>query len=658
MRLASRIGLAVLLVAACGRGGDASDEWRFRTTSGSALPLALLNDNQTPSGKLRGGVLELELEARLARWEGEANLDADGVEQSVVTVLAFGEEGGPTTIPGPLIRVEQGAEVRIRIRNSIPDSVSIGLPPPVFREPGMSSVSGSTLIVHGLRPGAAQNDTLHVRQGEVREIAYRADKPGTYLYRASASPRRMQAWSGRDAQLAGAIVIDPAGMKPNPEERVFVITMLDQYVDPDGPPGQDEMVRRAINGRSWPDTERFRYAVGDTVRWRWVNASFESHPMHLHGFHYRVLSKGDGATDTIYARAARRLAVTEHMKPGSTFTMDWVPTVDGNWIFHCHILDHIVPAIERDQTARSNDMHDVEQHALDAMAGLVLGMTVGPVGSTARQDTPHRRLRILAQERSIGDRTHRRGFVLVDGAEPPLDSIAVPSPPLLLTRGETTVITVVNRLSEPTTIHWHGLELESVFDGVAGWSRTDTRVAPLIAPGDSFAVRITPPRAGTFIYHTHMDETDQLAQGMIGPIIVLEPGERFDGERDRIFLIGGQQEGDYPVNINGRVDPSPAVFRAGAEYRLRFVHITRGFTLDLELAQDSVPVRWKAVAKDGADLPPPLQIEAPARLQTNTGETYDFLWIPTQPGDARLTVRYDRFFVRERVELKQIFRVR
>jgi FtsP/CotA-like multicopper oxidase with cupredoxin domain len=659
MRLAIRISLAVLWVAACGGGGDASDERRFRTTSGSALPLALPNDNQTPSGKLRGGVLELELEARLARWEGEAsNLDADAAEPSVVTVLAFGEEGGPTTIPGPLIRVEQGTEVRIRIRNSIPDSASIGLPPPAFREPSMSSVSGSTLIVHGLRPGAAQNDTLHVGRGEVREITYRADKPGTYLYWASASTRPIEAWSGRDAQLAGAIVIDPAGTEPNPDERVFVITMIDQYADPDGPPGQDEMLRRAINGRSWPDTERLRYELGDTVRWRWVNASFESHPMHLHGFHYRVLSKGDGATDTIYAPAARRLAVTEHMKPGSTFSMEWVPTVDGNWIFHCHILDHIVPAIERDEAARSNDMHNAEQHALDAMAGLVLGMTVTPIGSPARHTTSHRAVRVLAQERSIDSLTHRRGFVLVDGAEPPLDSIAIPSPPLVLTRGETTVITVVNRLSEPTTIHWHGLELESVFDGVAGWSRTDTRVAPLIAPGDSFAVRITPPRAGTFIYHTHMDETDQLAQGMIGPFIVLEPGETFDGQRDRIFLIGGQQEGDYPVNINGRVDPSPALFRVATEYRLRFVHITRGLTLDLELAQDSVPVRWKAVAKDGADLPPPLQIEVPARLQTNTGETYDFLWMPTQPGDAKLTIRYDRFFVRERAELTQVFRVR
>jgi hypothetical protein len=28
---------------------------------------------------------------------------------------------------------------------------------------------------------------------------------------------------------------------------------------------------RVINGLSWPQTERFSYTVGDTVRWRWVN---------------------------------------------------------------------------------------------------------------------------------------------------------------------------------------------------------------------------------------------------------------------------------------------------------------------------------------------------------------------------------------------------
>lgn len=48
----------------------------------------------------------------------------------------------------------------------------------------------------------------------------------------------------------------------------------------------------------------------------------------------------------------------------------------------------------------------------------------------------------------------------------------------MLTRGATTRITILNEMDEPTTVHWHGLELQSVYDGVAGWSRNGLAVAP------------------------------------------------------------------------------------------------------------------------------------------------------------------------------------
>jgi FtsP/CotA-like multicopper oxidase with cupredoxin domain len=197
------------------------------------------------------------------------------------------------------------------------------------------------------------------------------------------------------------------------------------------------------------------------------------------------------------------------------------------------------------------------------------------------------------------------------------------------------------------------MELESVFDGVAGWSRTGSRIAPLVAPGDSFAVRITPPRAGTFIYHTHMDETNQLAQGMIGPLLVLEPGEAYDPEHDRVFLVSGQADGGYPVTLNGQLEPTPATFRVGEEYRLRFIQITRGVPVDIALTRNGSPVRWRALAKDGADLPEALRLEGDAAIRTNTGETFDFLWTPAQPGEVTLSVRYERFFEVIEIVLRQ-----
>jgi hypothetical protein len=47
-----------------------------------------------------------------------------------------------------------------------------------------------------------------------------------------------------------------------------------------------------------------------------------------------------------------------------------------------------------------------------------------------------------------------------------------------------------------------------------------------------------------------------------------------------------------------------------------------------------------SLARDGADLPPALRMESPARIRTGTGETYDFVWTPSEPGDAELLVHF------------------
>ena len=580
------------------------------------------NDNRSPGGARRGGVLRLRLVARLATWRPSQQVD------STVTVMTFAEDGGAPRIPGPLLRAPEGTEVRVSVRNALPDS---------------------TLVVHGLRAGTVADDTVQVAPGAVREVTFRAGAPGTYLYWGTTthSPIADRPW--RDAQLTGGIVIDPRGVRPDPAERLFVMTVLDLYAsDTVRNKKKEDVWERAINGRSWPQTERLTYAVGDTVRWRWINGSYLPHPMHLHGFHFRVLSKGERNADTTYAPGQERTVATEFMVAGSTFRMEWVPTRAGAWLMHCHMIPHITPFPERPDSVRGHDLHDLARHPLDAMAGLVLGVTTverrGAAASSA-PPTPTRRLRLFAQQAPADSgKPARRGYVQQRGAEPRADSVPITSAPLVLTRGETTGITVVNRLREPTTVHWHGMELESVFDGVSGWSRTGANLAPLLAPGDSFTVAFTPPRAGTFMYHTHMDEGAQLQTGLYGPLIVLEPGARWDPTTDFVFLFGGAVERDtLAVAINGRREPPPMELRAGITYRLRLANIHPADAAVVELTADSTPVAWRPLAKDGADLPPRDRVPAPARLHRfGVGETYDFAWTPARPMDAVLTVRIGR----------------
>ncbi|CAF0861324.1 unnamed protein product [Rotaria sordida] len=84
----------------------------------------------------------------------------------------------------------------------------------------------------------------------------------------------------------------------------------------------------------------------------------------------------------------------------------------------------------------------------------------------------------------------------------------LPGPVLRANAGDTLVVRVTNNLSEPTTIHWHGIRLPASMDGTDG-------VQKQINPGEVFEYRFIVPDAGTFWYHSHTNETVQMERGII-----------------------------------------------------------------------------------------------------------------------------------------------
>ncbi len=441
-----------------------------------------------------------------------------------------------------------------------------------------------------------------------------------------------------DSQLHGAFIIDPAGTVV--DDRVFVIGMWRSEVAP--ALSRDVAV---INGKSWPYTERLTYAPGEEVRWRWINASDVNHPMHMHGSYYLVASTGDGEQDRSFSPSDRPSVVTQLLPPGNTMTTSWT-AVSGRWVFHCHLMPHVAASrtVANAQSAAAEEMH---HHGSNHMAGLVLGITVAGDRPKAEAHGQARKLRLLVRQRpAVNGLPAGFAYQLEEGHRLVPDQMTVPGPLLTLERGRPLEITVVNQLSEPTAVHWHGMELDSYYDGVAGWGMRGRDLTPIIEPGQSFCARFTPPRAGTFIYHTHLDDEAQLSGGLYGPMIVLEPGSKFDSGAEQVFVIGawggprsGNPESPLSALLNGSAQPPGLHWHAGERYRIRLINISSAIVGVLSLAGVEGPVPWLARAKDGADLPPGQRVVQHANQVIAPGETYDFEYEPHARSQLTLEFR-------------------
>ena len=589
--------------------------------SGRTPPRVTANDDRRPAGTMRDGRLELRLDIVNAQWFPEAE---DGPS---VTMQAFAEEGHAPEIPGPMLRVPEGTEISVTLHNSLDVEV----------------------VVHGLhiRP-ATTDDAVKILAGATRQVSFQAGAPGTYFYwaRMTAAPFN---YRSKDSQLSGAIVVDPRTGPPR-KDRVFVIGVYRD--DPDSLAGRTPHPREIVvaNGKSWPYTEQFTFTAGDTVSWRVINVSGAPHPMHLHGFYFNVERSGTELVDSSIVPSAISQANTRVILPLSTMAIRFLPDRPGNWLFHCHFALHVDGKgtlrnmIDRRPWETMDREHVAMNHGVHEMAGLIIGIHVLPRGEQLAASTENpQRLRLLIQSSPYGY-SHKpaMGFVLQQGAEPKSDSVTLPGPTLFLERGRPARITVVNRLKTPTSVHWHGLEIESYPDGVAGWSGMANRIAPMIQPNDSFIAEFTPPRAGTFIYHSHMNELMQTNSGMYGALIVTDSAHSFNPRIDKIILVGGGGPGNIEVRsagmVNGTASPQLEL-EAGNTYRLHIIQIHPQFVVLFRLGTDSTTARWTPVAKDGADLPPEQATSRAAFVTMGPGETGEYLFTPEQPGLQRLSIQ-------------------
>ncbi|MGH7385639.1 MAG: multicopper oxidase family protein, partial [Candidatus Rokuibacteriota bacterium] len=118
----------------------------------------------------------------------------------------------------------------------------------------------------------------------------------------------------------------------------------------------------------------------------------------------------------------------------------------------------------------------------------------------------------------------------------------VPGPEIRVKEGERVRVVLKNALGEPTTIHWHGVEVPNAMDGVPGITQKPVR------PGETFVYEFEARPAGTRWYHTHFQEHRQMDLGLVAPLII-EParGEPFPFDREHTLVLDDWAAGVGPT---------------------------------------------------------------------------------------------------------------
>jgi FtsP/CotA-like multicopper oxidase with cupredoxin domain len=223
----------------------------------------------------------------------------------------------------------------------------------------------------------------------------------------------------------------------------------------------------------------------------------------------------------------------------------------------------------------------------------------------------------------------------------------IPGPTIEAEVGDTLVVELTNALPEPTSIHWHGLRVPADMDG------TELVQKP-IQPGETFEYRFALPDAGTFWYHPHTNETEQLEKGLCGALVVRGHDEP-QLDRERVLVLDDlklnrkgniARFGGFKQRHNGRLgdtrlvngEPGPEFeIAAGQVERWRIVNASSSRYVLLSIGSRPVTI----LATDGGLIPEPVTatqvLLAPAdRVELAVG--------PFSEGEtlALESLRYDR----------------
>jgi FtsP/CotA-like multicopper oxidase with cupredoxin domain len=212
----------------------------------------------------------------------------------------------------------------------------------------------------------------------------------------------------------------------------------------------------------------------------------------------------------------------------------------------------------------------------------------------------------------------------------------VPGPMIRVTEGDRVRMVFTNHLPEPTTIHWHGIEVPNAMDGVPGVTQDP------VMPGETFTYEFVAKPAGSFMYHSHFEGDTQVSIGLYAPFIIDPAPPENPPDVDVSLMLSewrvtnGDTYAAMPMmgmepnyfTINGKAFPLTETInvKVGQRVRLRLMSIGQ-FVHPMHLHG----MAFKIVATDGHPVPEAAQLTKDT-VSVAPGERYDIEFVATEPG--------------------------
>ncbi len=248
------------------------------------------------------GFKEFHLTASIIKWEVESGKFVDG--------WAYNGE-----IPGPILKVNVGDNVRIVLKNELPES--------------------KTLHFHGVRvPNAMDGVDPYTQDpitpGTTFTYEFTALEPSVGMYHSHhnaqvqvpnglAGALLIGDWKTAAMQAAGSRVPDTDG---DAEQEVVMVL------------NDSGTIGLSLNGKSFPATAPYSLKLGESMVVHYFNEGSMTHPMHLHQPSGLIVARDGVMLESPY------WADTINVAPGERWTVVYTAQDPGVWAWHCHILTH------------------------------------------------------------------------------------------------------------------------------------------------------------------------------------------------------------------------------------------------------------------------------------------------------------------------------